>query len=111
MFRNTAFVLALIAAFGGPAAAQTVLNQTTCVSGPCIAGGALLTQNVDCAIGQKVSTALATITDRNGPNIINVSGTCNEGVNIVGHNRLTIAGSATFTQPFNVNNSRNILLT
>lgn len=113
MNRTFASLLAAITLAATAAAAQgppSYLNQTTCVSGTCITGGALQMQNVDCSAGQKISTALASMTDRNGPNIINLSGTCNEPMNIVGFNRLTVAGSATLMQPVNINGSGNISL-
>lgn len=113
-----------------PARAQsittTVVNQTSCIQGSpgvnCINGGSLQTLTVDCTGSAqtvspfgKLSTALAAITDRNGPNTINISGTCNaESVAIIGFNRLTIAGPATLSRPsgavLSVVNSRNVVL-
>jgi len=63
----------------------------------------------------KISTALANITDRNGPNRITVSGTCSaENVNLFGFNRLTIqvggVGASISNRAFNIINSRNITL-
>ena len=78
------------------------INQTSCVSGPCLTNGALQTITVDCSATTTLTNALAQIADRNGPNVINVSGTCPERfTNINGFNRLTIQGnpSATFTLP------------
>ena len=101
-----------------PAAAQNVLNQTTCGGttgvGSCLTNGFLQDLAVDCsapgAPGQ-ISTALALITDRDGPNRITVSGTCNVGVTIAGFNRLMIQGNgATLTRGWSILNSRAITL-
>jgi hypothetical protein len=81
-----------------PAAAQNTVSQTTCggVSGvdDCLTNGFLQDLTVDCsnANGTEVSTALAQITDRNGPNRIRLSGGNCGGFRIVGFNRLTIEG-------------------
>jgi hypothetical protein len=98
------FVTVFAAAVGfvaQPAAAQppVYINQTSCVSGTCFPNGFLQTINVNCSAGQTLGGALAQIADRNGPNLINVSGTCTAGTNINGFNRLTIQGPATFDFP------------
>src|SRR3954464_14551266 len=97
-------VLALSVLRWSPASAQnTTLNQTTCFGpgGPanCQAAGNLQTVVVDCNAGGRIDTALASIQDREGPNRIQVSGTCGGGlIQVTGFDRLTIAGnpSATF---------------
>jgi pectate lyase len=62
----------------------------------------------------KISTALASIQDRNGPNRITVTGTCSaENVNVFGFNRLTIQGGAGATinnRALTITNSRNVTL-
>ena len=67
------------------------------------AAAQLQTINVDCAAGGTVQGALAAITDRDGPNQINVSGICNGGFNVNGFNRLTIQGGATISLTGNQN--------
>jgi hypothetical protein len=112
-----AVILALCAAHTA-AAQTTTINQTSCINGTgnCLTGGFLQSLAVDCSIAgpaRRISTALASIADRNGPNLITVSNTCSaEVVDIVGFNRLTIQGSsgATITRGVNVVNSRNIVL-
>ena len=101
-----------VAVMPRPAAAQTIINQTSCTSGAnCLTNGTLQTISVDCSAGQTINGALAQIADRNGPNVVNVSGTCNVGTNIVGFNRLVIQGNpATITRGSNIVNSRNITL-
>ena len=93
LMRSTA---ALAAAFlfvvAHPAAAQNTVSQTTCggVSGvdSCLTNGFLQDLTVNCANahGTEVSTALAQITDRNGPNRITLSGGNCGGFSIVGFN-------------------------
>lgn len=99
-----------------PGAAQTV-SQTTCGGtngiSTCLTNGFLQDLTVDCtqaAPAGLVSTALAKITDRDGPNRITLSGTCTAGFNITGFNRLTLQGPATLTRGINIINSRNIQL-
>ena len=113
------FVMALSFCVVRPAAAQNIVNQTTCGgatgTNSCVnAGGFLQDLIVDCsapAPAGLVNTALAQITDRSGPNRITVFNTCNVGVNITGFNRLTIQGDgATLTRGWNIVNSRNITL-
>jgi hypothetical protein len=96
-----------------PASAQTKINQTSCIDGPqsCLTGGVLQSLTVDCNSGGSITTALESIADRNGPNQITVSGTCNESVVIAGFNQLTITGNAaTITRQFRAVSSRNITL-
>jgi len=110
-----ALVTALLLVGAHPAAAQTV-NQTTCggVNGvnSCLSNGFLQDLTVNCSAGfpaNQVSTVLAQITDRNGPNRITMSGGNCGGVSIVGFNRLTIAGDGSPMGGFwNVINSHNI---
>jgi hypothetical protein len=93
-----ALAAVLLLAVAHPAAAQNTAYQTTCggVSGvdSCLTNGFLQDLAVDCtnAHGTEVSTALAQITDRNGPNRIRLSGGNCGGFRIVGFNRLTIEG-------------------
>jgi hypothetical protein len=93
-----ALAAALLLVAAHPAGAQNTVNQTTCggVSGvdSCLTNGFLQDLAVDCsnAHGTEVSTALAQITDRNGPNRIRLSGGNCGGFRIVGFNRLTIEG-------------------
>lgn len=81
-----------------PAAAQNTISQTTCGGAngvaSCLTNGFLQDLAVDCtnAHGTEVSTALAQITDRNGPNRLRLSGGNCGGFRIVGFNRLTIEG-------------------
>ena len=98
-----AILVMAITVIAQPAAAQppVYINQTSCVSGTCFPGGFLQTINVNCGAGQTLGGALAQIADRDGPNLINVSGTCTAGTNINGFNRLTIQGPATFDFPGN----------
>jgi hypothetical protein len=111
--------LTLVLCAATQAAAQNTVSQTTCggVSGlvSCLTNGFIQDVAVDCAAAGpagQISTALAQITDRDGPNRIRVSNTCNVGFNVVGFNRLTIEGnpSATLTKGTNIINSRNITL-
>ena len=113
--------LAVVCILGGtrPAAAQTTtINQTSCINGTgnCLTGGYLQSLAVDCSVAGpagKISNALASIADRNGPNLITVSNTCSaEPVNIAGFNRLTIQGTsgATITKGVNIVNSSLIQL-
>src|SRR5262245_58716727 len=104
MLRSFFFIAILVMAVAfvaQPAAAQppVYINQTSCVSGTCFPNGFLQTINVNCGAGQTLGGALAQIADRDGPNLINVSGTCTAGTNINGFNRLTIQGPATFDFP------------
>ena len=112
-----ALATALLLVVAHPAAAQNTVNQTTCggVSGvgSCLTNGFLQDLTVDCANahGTEVSTALAQITDRNGPNRITLSGGNCGGFSIVGFNRLTIVGDGSPVGGFwAFVNSRNILL-
>jgi len=122
------FALALVALCTtrtASAQAPTQLNQTTCVPGALVpagqAGSCVNASNflqdlaVNCATAGpdgRISTALARITDRDGPNRITVTGSCTEGGNIVGFNRLTIEGSggATINRGWNIIDSRAITL-
>ena len=103
----------------------TQLNQTTCVPGAVVppgqAGSCVNASNflqdlaVNCATAGpdgRIATALAKITDRDGPNRITVTGSCTEGGSIVGFNRLTIEGSGgtTINRGWNVIDSRAITL-
>src|SRR5262245_25472476 len=94
----TVFVVA-VAFIAQPAAAQNTINQTACGGvtgvGTCLTSGFLQDLTVSCGAGfpaNQVSTVLAQITDRNGPNRITLSGSGCGGVGIVGFNRLTIVG-------------------
>jgi hypothetical protein len=114
---TAAFAAALLLVVAHPAAAQNTINQTTCgvVSGvgSCLTNGFLQDLTVDCtnAHGTEVSTALAQITDRNGPNRIRLSGGNCGGFRIVGFNRLTIEGDGSPIGGFwGFVNSREILL-
>src|SRR5262245_31718407 len=97
----TAILAMAVTFIAQPASAQppVYINQTSCVAGTCFTGGFLQTINVNCGAGQTLGGALAQIADRDGPNLINVSGTCTAGTNIHGFNRLTIQGPATFDFP------------
>jgi hypothetical protein len=53
---------------------------------------------------------LASITDRNGPNRIIISGSCQQQVTVTGHNRLTFEGPATLTRGWTFINSRSVIL-
>jgi len=98
MCLTVALAAAAFVVIAQPAAAQNTVSQTTCggVSGvdSCLTNGFLQDLTVDCtnAHGTEVSTALAQITDRNGPNRIRLSGGNCGGFRIVGFNRLTIEG-------------------
>jgi hypothetical protein len=117
---RVAFVLTVLALCAiRPVSAQTnTISQTTCggVTGvnSCLANGFLQDLVVDCSVvgpAGQIATALAQITDRNGPNRITVSNTCSVGASIVGFNRLTIQGNgATLTRGWNIVDSRNITL-
>ncbi len=113
-----AAVLAVMLFAPRPAAAQvtTTINQTSCANGTgsCLnANGFLQDLVVDCSqpgAAGRISTALALIADRNGPNRISISNICsNEVVNIVGFNRLTITGPGSM-RGVNITNSRNVTL-
>ena len=113
----SAAALLIVAYTAAPAAAQNTINQTTCggVSGvdSCLTNGFLQDLTVNCANahGTEVSTALAQITDRNGPNRITLSGGNCGGFGIVGFNRLTIVGDGSPVGGFwSIVNSRNILI-
>ena len=117
MLLTAALAAALPLVVAHPAAAQNTVDQTTCggVSGvgSCLTNGFLQDLTVDCANahGTEVSTALAQITDRNGPNRITLSGGNCGGFRIVGFNRLTIVGDGSPLGGFwSFINSRNILL-
>jgi hypothetical protein len=118
MFLTAAAAAALVLVVAHPAAAQNTVNQTTCggVSGvgSCLTNGFLQDLTVNCGAGfpaNQVSTVLAQITDRNGPNRITLSGGNCGGVGIVGFNRLTIVGDGSPMGGFwSFVNSRNILL-
>jgi hypothetical protein len=111
--------LTLVLCAATQASAQNTVSQTTCggVSGfgSCLTNGFIQDLAVDCSVlgplGQ-IQTALAQITDRDGPNRIRVSNTCNAGFNAVGFNRLTIEGisNAMITRGTNIVNSRNVTL-
>ena len=105
-----AAVIAVIFLVPRPAAAQVTINQTTC-SGPCLTGGVLQTVTIVCST-TTINNALAQLTDRNGPNVINVSGSCpTQFTNINGFNRLTIQGNpGASLGNFNITNSRFITL-
>ena len=112
-----ALAAALLLVVAHPAAAQNTVNQTTCggVSGvdSCLTNGFLQDLTVNCANahGTEVSTALAQITDRNGPNRITLSGGNCGGFRIVGFNRLTIVGDGSALGGFwGFIDSHNILL-
>src|SRR4051794_26443748 len=107
----------------GTAAAQNTIPQTTCGgvngTGSCLTGSFpnLFLQDlaVDCSVAGAagmINTALAQLTDRNGPNRITVSNPCTAGVSVVGFNRLIIDGGtgATITRGMNVVNSRGVTL-
>jgi hypothetical protein len=110
------FVLLLIG-MTRPAAAQNTVNQVTCGGvtgvGSCQTNGVLQDLSVDCSLAGAaglINTALAQITDRNGPNRITVSNTCTALVNITGFNRLTIQGIGTITNAVSISNSRNVTI-
>jgi hypothetical protein len=123
MLRTTFALLGVVAAVLLPlstpenASAQTIHNQITCVTtgggspANCLdANGFKQSIAVTCpnapgtpSIGQ----ALASITDRNGPNRITITGTTCPFIAIVGHNRLTIEGPAT-SRGLGIINSRGI---
>ncbi len=119
MVRTTLPLLAVAAVVAlfvpGTASGQTTLNQTTCVP-----TGGLSPQNCLDAAGFKqsitvtcpssINNALASITDRNGPNRIIISGSCQQQVTVTGHNRLTFEGPATMTRGWSFNNSTTITL-
>jgi hypothetical protein len=119
LFSSVFILLALVLVFCSvnPASAQTV-NQTTCggtngISSCLNVNGFLQDLTVDCSLAAPaglVATALAQIADREGPNRITLSNTCNAGFNVIGFDRLTIQGTATITRGVNIVNSRNILL-
>jgi hypothetical protein len=115
--RCSSVVLLLASCGAGTAVGQNTVSQTTCggVSGvdSCLTNGFLQDLTVNCAgaHGTEVSTALAQITDRNGPNRITLSGGNCGGFGIVGFNRLTIVGDGSPAGGFwSFVNSRNILL-
>ena len=112
------FASAVVAlcAVGSAAAQTTTINQTSCINGTgsCTPGGFLQDLAVDCSVAGsagKLSTALASIADRNGPNRITLAGICNnENPTVVGFNRLTIQGGATLSRGLSIINSRSITL-
>jgi hypothetical protein len=115
--RCSSVVLLLASCGAGTAVGQNTVSQTTCggVSGvdSCLTNGFLQDLTVNCAgaHGTEVSTALAQITDRNGPNRITLSGGNCGGFGIVGFNNLTIVGDGLPAGGFwRFVNSRNILL-
>jgi hypothetical protein len=59
--------------------------------------GAADTLSVSCSTGDSISAAIASLPENSTtePHTINVSGTCNESVNIVNRQRITIQGPAT----------------
>jgi hypothetical protein len=99
------------------ASGQTTLNQTTCVTTGGISPANCLDANgfkqsiaVTCGSSPSIGQALASITDRNGPNRITIAGSCGaQFVTIVGHNRLTLEGPVTIRSVLVVN-STNITL-
>jgi len=119
LFSGVVALLVLAPRFAVTATAQTTINQTSCVDGvsPCRADPTSFLQtvavncNVSGAAG-RINTALQSIADRNGPNLIQVSGACNIGFSVAGFNRLTIDGgnATTITRGVNIVNSRNISL-
>jgi hypothetical protein len=65
---------------------------------------------VDCAT-QNINSTLSSFTNRNGPtNVLNVTGTCNQFVNITAFNGLTVQGNPSATLRWNVTltNAENI---
>ena len=113
-----AFAAALLLLAAHPAAAQNTVNQTTCGGATgipnCVTNGFLQDLTVNCAApfpANQVSTVLAQITDRNGPNRITMSGGNCGGVSIVGFNRLTIVADGLPLGGFwSIFNSQNITL-
>jgi hypothetical protein len=98
------------AAFG-----QITNNQVTCVptgnSSPqnCLDATGFK-QSITVACPASINNALASITDRNGPNRIILVGTCQQPIVVVGFNRLTFEGPATVTRGWSFTNSRQIVL-
>jgi hypothetical protein len=97
------------------ASAQTTFNQTTCVptggTSPqnCLdANGFKQSITVNCPAN--IDNALASITDRSGPNRIIITGSCTSPVTVTAHNRLTFEGPATIMRGWTFINSRNITL-
>ena len=115
---KAAFAAALLLVVAYPAVAQNTINQTSCGGDTgianCVTNGFLQDLTVNCAAGfpaNQVSTVLAQITDRNGPNRITMSGGNCGGVSIVGFNRLTIVADGLPLGGFwNIFNSQNITL-
>jgi hypothetical protein len=99
----------------GTVSGQTTFNQTTCVptapnSPPtnCLDANGFK-QSITVTCPASINSALASITDRNGPNRIVIAGTCTQPtVAIVGHNRLTLEGPATITRGWIIVNSRSV---
>jgi hypothetical protein len=99
------------------ASGQTTHNQTTCVPTGgvtplnCLdASGFKQSIAVTCPGSPNIGQALASITDRNGPNRITITGSCGtQFATIVGHNRLTLEGPVTI-RGLAIINSRAITL-
>src|SRR5262245_37702391 len=115
-------LIAVVLAVGSvaPASAQvtTIINQTSCIpgTGSCLTNNFLQDLTVDCAAAGsagRLSTALASLADRSGPNRISISGACSvEVTNIVGFDRLTIQGNpgSSILRGWNIVDSRLITL-
>lgn len=107
---TVAFLLML--SLPGTASGQTINSQITCVpTGSTSPQNCLdadgFKQSITVSCPASINNALASITDRSGPNRIVITGTCTQpGVTIVGQNRLTFEGPATITRGWNVINSR-----
>ena len=109
-----AMVLVLLCTADNAAAQPEIINQTSCFASCTPPGVAFLTDVlVDCqaaAPDNSISRALARIPDRNGPNRIRLTGTCQQVIAIAGFNRLVIEGDggvpATITRGWNVTNSQ-----
>jgi hypothetical protein len=104
-------VAALLTLFvPGTAPGQTTFNQTTCVPTGGVSPQNCLDpngfkQSITVTCPSSISNALASITDRNGPNRIIISGSCQQNITVTGHNRLTFEGPATITRGWSFNNS------
>jgi hypothetical protein len=105
-------VVALLVFSPEAASAQTIHNQTTCVpdTGNCTPGGFRQQLTVNCTAGERITNALASITDRSASNRITITGTCNEPVRVDGFNRLLLDGGGTLTRQWTFLNSRGITL-
>src|SRR5258708_40312530 len=90
VFSYVASMGLVLCAVGTAAAQTTTINQTSCINGTgtCTTGGLLETVALDCSLAGsagKISTALSSLHDRSGPNLITVTGTCSaEIVNVTG---------------------------